>query len=278
MKKFFSGLLAAASIFSFCACGFVSNALEKPLPVQSIIMKSDDETGAKDAELISVDSESGSVKSSEGNAVEMPKIAETTEQKAEEKKEAKDTELVFIIDKSGSMMGLEGDTVGSFNSVIEEQKKDTENGKVYVTTVFFDHGHSKIHDREDIDSIKEMTREDYRPSGSTALLDAVGDTLTNLSKVEGIKDRNVVVAIITDGYENSSRGYSKKQVKELIETHQKEDGWNIMFFGAGIDAFSEGGNIGVPKHMTVNVKHDAMGMAAAFDNISKRVTEIRAAR
>lgn len=33
------------------------------------------------------------------------------------------TELVFIIDRSGSMSGLEGDTIGSFNSLIEKQKK-----------------------------------------------------------------------------------------------------------------------------------------------------------
>ena len=202
------------------------------------------------------------------------KAEEIPEQKVQETKEVKDTEVVFIIDRSGSMMGLEGDTIGSYNSLIEEQKKDTENGKVYVTTVLFDTKHSKLHDREDIENIKEMTREDYKPGGYTALLDAVGDTLTNLSNVEGIKDRNVIVAIITDGCENSSREYNKEQVKELIETHQK-DGWNIMFFGAGIDAFAEGGNIGVPKHMVFNVDHDAKGMAATFGNICERVKRAR---
>lgn len=45
-------------------------------------------------------------------------------------------ELVFIIDKSGSMSGLEGDTIGGFNSMIKQQKK--ENGKCLVSTVLFD--------------------------------------------------------------------------------------------------------------------------------------------
>ena len=33
------------------------------------------------------------------------------------------TEIVFILDRSGSMSGLEQDTIGGFNSMIKEQKK-----------------------------------------------------------------------------------------------------------------------------------------------------------
>lgn len=33
------------------------------------------------------------------------------------------TEIVFILDRSGSMNGLERDTIGGFNSMIEQQKK-----------------------------------------------------------------------------------------------------------------------------------------------------------
>ena len=35
------------------------------------------------------------------------------------------TEIVFILDRSGSMSGLETDTIGGFNSMIEKQKKET---------------------------------------------------------------------------------------------------------------------------------------------------------
>ena len=34
------------------------------------------------------------------------------------------TELVFILDRSGSMSGLESDTIGGFNSMIAQQKKE----------------------------------------------------------------------------------------------------------------------------------------------------------
>ena len=34
------------------------------------------------------------------------------------------TELVFILDRSGSMSGLESDTIGGFNSMLTQQKKE----------------------------------------------------------------------------------------------------------------------------------------------------------
>ena len=34
------------------------------------------------------------------------------------------TEIVFILDRSGSMAGLEEDTIGGFNAMIEEQRKE----------------------------------------------------------------------------------------------------------------------------------------------------------
>ena len=45
------------------------------------------------------------------------------------------TELVFILDRSGSMSGLETDTIGGFNSMIAQQKKEA--GEAVVSTVLF---------------------------------------------------------------------------------------------------------------------------------------------
>lgn len=188
----------------------------------------------------------------------------------------KDTELVFIVDKSGSMRNLVNDTIGSFNSVLDEQKKDTEHGGAYVTTIFFNHSHEKIHDRKNIKDVEHITDKDYVTSGCTALLDAVGDTINELSKKEEIKDHKVIVAIITDGYENSSKEYNKKQIKELIESKEKE-GWQFVFCGANIDAASEGGKIGICKDCSIGFVANREGIADTYSNISARMTACRAA-
>lgn len=36
------------------------------------------------------------------------------------------TELVFILDKSGSMSCLEADSIGGFNSMIEKQRRESD--------------------------------------------------------------------------------------------------------------------------------------------------------
>ena len=91
------------------------------------------------------------------------------------------TEIVFILDSSGSMFGLESDTIGGFNSVINQQKNVV--GKAFVTTVFFNHKSQIIHDRVDIQQIKPLTAQDYTAQGSTALLDAIGDTINHIRHI-----------------------------------------------------------------------------------------------
>lgn len=78
------------------------------------------------------------------------------------------TELVFILDKSGSMAGLEADTIGGFNSMLKKQKK--QDGEAFVTTVLFDNEIQTVHDRIPLDSVSEMTDDDYVPGGCTALI------------------------------------------------------------------------------------------------------------
>ena len=92
------------------------------------------------------------------------------------------TELVFILDRSGSMAGLESDTIGGFNSLLEKQKK--EEGEAVVTTVLFDNQYELLHDRFDIHNVKPVTERDYYVRGNTALLDAVGKTISKIANVQ----------------------------------------------------------------------------------------------
>lgn len=158
------------------------------------------------------------------------------------------TEMVFVLDRSGSMSGLAADTIGGFNELIEKQKKIE--GRAYVTTVLFDHEYEVLHDHVALEEVAPLTDKEYFARGSTALLDAVGRTIDAVgarlaATAEDERPEHVVFVITTDGMENSSREYTAKRVRGMIEHQQQKYSWQFVFLGANMDAVSEARNLGI---------------------------------
>ncbi len=174
-------------------------------------------------------------------------------------------ELVFILDKSGSMQPLTDDTIGGFNSNIEKHKED---GDAFVTTVLFDNRYRIIHDRIPINEVPVLTKKDYEAEGSTALFDAVGRTISHIEEVhryirkEDIPE-SVLFVIITDGMENASIEYRGNQIRAMVEK-KKADGWNFIFIGAGIDAYSEAADLGIGQGAAFDISPSRAGIHEAF--------------
>ena len=172
------------------------------------------------------------------------------------------TEIVFIIDKSGSMSGLELDTIGGFNSMLRKQRE--EEGEAYVSTVLFDTSQTVLHDRVPLDRIEDMTRNQYRVGGCTALLDAMGDAIRHIGNVhkyarEEDRPEKTIFIITTDGYENSSRRYSYEDIRRLVERQKEKYHWEFLFLGANIDAISVAGRFGIHANRAVTNEHDSNG-------------------
>ena len=188
------------------------------------------------------------------------------------------TELVFILDRSGSMSGLESDTIGGFNSMLKRQRE--QEGDCYVSTVLFDNLTEVVHDRVKLSEVSDMTGKNYVVRGSTALLDAVGDSIRHINNIhkyarpEDVPE-NTVFVIITDGMENSSHKYTTEDVKKLIEQQKEKCGWEFMFLGANIDAVETAGTFGICPNRAVNYNADSMGTACLYDTVSMAVSGIR---
>ena len=182
--------------------------------------------------------------------------------------------MVFIIDRSGSMSGLETDTIGGFNSMIEKQKKE---GNAIVSTILFSHDVEILHDRVQLDSVGKMTDKEYYVTGSTALLDAVGGTIERIkhkqNESEDVPDTTLFV-IITDGLENSSREYSYKKVKGLIDK-QQERGWDFLFLGANIDVAEEAGRMGIRAKNAVSYHCDSEGIGNMYNEVCCKMSFAR---
>lgn len=182
-------------------------------------------------------------------------------------------ELVLVLDKSGSMQGLESDTIGGFNSMIKKQK--ALDVPVHVTAVLFNDKTDVLYASRNIHSVNPLTAKDYEVGGTTALLDAVGNTILKVEREPSVKSRGtkVVFVIITDGLENASAEFSKTKVKQMISDKQEKAGWDFIYLGANIDAVEEADAIGVKKSNAVTYKNTRKGVRANYDAVSAFVAE-----
>ena len=187
------------------------------------------------------------------------------------------TELVFVMDRSGSMAGLEKDCVGGFNSMIKKQKKA--DGECLVTTILFNNSDSILHDRIDLKHIGKMKEEDYVPYGCTALIDALGNSISHIGEVhryirkEDVPEHTIFV-ITTDGLENASRKYSSDEVKKMVE-EKKEEGWEFIFLAANIDAVETARQYGIKEEMAVNYISDEIGTAKNYKVLGEALCSYR---
>ena len=187
-------------------------------------------------------------------------------------------EIVLIIDKSGSMDAIKDDAIGGFNSFLTEQKDIERDAN--VTFVLFDDRYDLIHNGKDIHEVDELTKKTYRPSGTTALLDAVGRTVDRVGErlnelTNSEKPENVIVFILTDGMENASSDYTKDQVKGMIQHQESKYSWEFIYGGANQDAFEEAGGLGIKAQNTFNFEATGQGTREAYENSSDMVASYR---
>ncbi|HPI81612.1 MAG TPA: vWA domain-containing protein [Candidatus Paceibacterota bacterium] len=177
------------------------------------------------------------------------------------------TEIIFILDESGSMSSVKGDTIGGFNEFIEAQKRIP--GTVKFTFVKFSDYYNVINEGTPIEEVSPLNESTYTPSFSTALLDAVGKAVNSVTArldetPEDEKPEKVLFAILTDGYENASTEYAQKAINEMIKNQRTKEGWEFLFLGADIDAWSGGSAMGINMNINISkndLKRSMKGMS-----------------
>lgn len=196
------------------------------------------------------------------------------------------TEIVCIIDRSTSIetSGLVESTIEGFNSFLAKQK--AEPGEAKMTVILFDGdrllpdgAYQIIYDGEDINNVENLSKDNFKPKGMTALYDAIGrtiDTIKTRQENDLFHKRpgKTIVMIMTDGHENSSVEYKGDRIKEMIQTMEKEHGWTFLFLGAGIDAMI-GVDLGVSFGNSMTYSATGFDTTKTWDNTSQVMTRVR---
>ena len=167
------------------------------------------------------------------------------------------TEIAFILDRSGSMESMTNAAISGFNEFLKAQQATVDDHGQPIpatfTLILFDHEYLPIHNRAPIQTAAPLTLETYQPRGNTALLDAIGRTIDYIGSElaatpEPERPSKVIIAILTDGEENSSRKFSMADINQRI-THQTEAyQWEFLFLGANQDAIATAAHMGIQAH------------------------------
>ena len=179
------------------------------------------------------------------------------------------TEIIFLLDRSGSMNGLEEDTIGGINSLIAKQREME--GQTQLTLALFDNQYELVWNGIDAANAR-LTEDVYYVRGMTALLDAIGKTILDVgNRLANTREEDrpgkMMFVITTDGLENASREFTRRQVQNMIQHQEERYNWEFLFMGANIDAAKEAEDIGIKAESACCFEASKEGVQEMYNRV-----------
>lgn len=189
------------------------------------------------------------------------------------------TEIAFVLDRSGSMSSCQEAAIQGFNQFLREQQEAP--GLARLTLVLFDDEYLVPVVSLPVPEVVPLNWETFVPRGSTALLDAVGKTIDDLgARIAALpkEDRpaQVIVSILTDGAENSSRHFTWHDLAQRIKHQTDVYQWTFLFLGANQDAIATAAQLNIGRQNSASFVSDSVGAAVPSRTISRKVRGLRA--
>lgn len=157
--------------------------------------------------------------------------------------------IAIVLDESGSMMSIRREIMDAFNEQVEVIRASAEDQPTTISLVTFS---TSVPDptywAQPVDIMRPLRDVDYRPSGLTAMLDAMGLTMDRLRALPDADDENTsfLVMVLSDGRENNSRQYSDRDIAERIQALERTDRWTFAYIGANQDLAEVSDRLHIP--------------------------------
>lgn len=185
------------------------------------------------------------------------------------------TYLVIVQDRSGSIADCLSDQQGGLNSFIAEQRKLP--GRCAVTYTQFDTYSETVFAGKPIDAVEPIV---IRPRGGTALLDAIGhaiiDTGDRLRRLpEYQRPGSVVFVVNTDGHENSSVRFTRREINAMVREQTERWNWLFVFLSATQDAIAQGASMGFARGQSIS--YNTVNTVGTYAIASSNVGNYRSA-
>lgn len=191
--------------------------------------------------------------------------------KSEEEKVGKRKAFIaFVLDESGSMSTGREETIKGMNEQIQQVQlnfKDNKEVEPVVTFIKFNGNVNPVFVNKGLAELKEITEQDYKPGGNTAMYDGVGYALNALENADGINDESstVLVVVVSDGEENASTEFKSETIAEKVKGFNSTKRWTFTYLGANQDLSVVSQRTGVLRGNTASFNSSsAQGYSAGF--------------
>ena len=188
------------------------------------------------------------------------------------------TEIAFVLDRSGSMQSCKEAAIEGFNRFLLEQQKVE--GLAKLTVVLFDDEYQVPFRSLPVQEIVPLNGDTFVPRNTTALLDAIGQTIDELGQrlsqlPEKDRPGQVILAILTDGLENASRRYSWNDIGDRIKFQSDTYKWTFLFLGANQDTIATAAQLSISAANAASYVADAAGSRASHVAFSRKASALR---
>ena len=173
------------------------------------------------------------------------------------------------------MHSIKQTTIQGFNEIVQTVKGiqiEHPEQEHFISLVTFNGiRQNLVHFIDPVSKLEQIDSSSYRPDASTPLFDAIGFGINKLRKVIGNSTNyNVLVTILTDGEENSSREYSGMAIKELIE-ELKLKRWTFTYIGTDHDVEKMAASISINNTMKFDKNEAEMKRMFEEEKNARRV-------
>jgi von Willebrand factor type A domain len=191
----------------------------------------------------------------------------------------KKTYYHIILDQSGSMQDCIDTTISGFNEqlqVVQSMEERFPEQEVIIGLTRFNEEVMHTYTGRQPALAQPLDRRLYVPSGTTALLDAIGTTVLKLKEMttaDEIQDGmiTVIVVIITDGYENASRLFTLPAIRNLISELEETGRWTFSYLGATLDAMKAARDLHIKAENSMSF--NKAGIKEVFDTLGSSLGE-----
>jgi hypothetical protein len=190
------------------------------------------------------------------------------------------THIQVVLDRSGSMVSCAQAMKEGYDAFLASQRELSlaEGLEATIGLVQFDDYHEIVYGMTTLD--EHVPGLMLEPRGSTALLDAMADTIDDLGDTlarmhSDARPEHVIFVTITDGMENRSRVHDRPAVLDRIVRQRKDFGWEFVFLGANQDAIATGAAYGIDRGSSMSYGTSRGETHSAYAAFASNVSDVR---